>query len=578
MKRLLALILALTLVLTALPFQAFAAKGGKLIAITFDDGPDGHDTPRLLDGLKERGVSVTFFVQGQSAKYNSELVRRAYDEGHEIASHTWDHPQLTAISLAEVERQIADTEAVLDTICGEGTEYLVRPPYGSTNEQVREVIDCPMIIWSADTLDWQLLNSYAVRDAIIQKAFDGGIVLLHDIHSTSVTGALMAIDILLDWGYELVTVSELYRRRGVELKGHERYYMEPPNGYEDPGPIAMPEITYTTDGVTMEVTIHSDSDAPVYYTTDGSVPRGGSRAYTGPFTVLYPCEIRAVAAYKLNGSRSRTAELSFGAEPSAAPEFQVEDMVLTLTHPEEGVNIFYTVNGAPAESEGILYTEPVELPGVCTLRLVAAGGGWSMSNEVVVTVSERSVLYAGTALPEHRWFDALDRLISMGLVSGTGDYRYDHNGKVSRGMMVELLYRGSNDKLEEGWETTHTFADVKEKDYFAEAVEWAFRNQIVSGVSEREFQPGNLITRQEMYWIIDGYLEYRGTPLEKESSEVFHGYAYETLWIRSLFLTLSSGGLCRGTDRNLTGVITRGELASVLVQMLDYQASYLPEA
>ena len=90
MKRLLALLLALILILTALPFQAFAAKGGKLIAITFDDGPDYYDTPRLLDGLKERNVPVTFFMLGSSAEYNLDLVQRAYEEGDEIAIQSWN--------------------------------------------------------------------------------------------------------------------------------------------------------------------------------------------------------------------------------------------------------------------------------------------------------------------------------------------------------------------------------------------------------------------------------------------------------------------------------------------------------
>ena len=90
MKRFLSLFLVLVLCLCLIPVQAKAVQGGKLIAITFDDGPSSYNTSRLLDGLKARGVKVTFFCQGSAANANMSLVERAYAEGHEIANHSWD--------------------------------------------------------------------------------------------------------------------------------------------------------------------------------------------------------------------------------------------------------------------------------------------------------------------------------------------------------------------------------------------------------------------------------------------------------------------------------------------------------
>ena len=117
MKRILIAFLALVLVLTIVPFQTFAAQGDKLIAITFDDGPDSTDTPRLLDGLKERGVHVTFFMQGRSASYNQQLVNRVYAEGHEIACHTWDHPNLNSASVGEIKNQISKSFTSSEPSC-----------------------------------------------------------------------------------------------------------------------------------------------------------------------------------------------------------------------------------------------------------------------------------------------------------------------------------------------------------------------------------------------------------------------------------------------------------------------------
>ena len=200
MKRILSLILAFALVATlfpALPIRAEAATGGKLIAITFDDGPSSRYTAELLDGLAERGVKATFFMLGDMARYNRSLVKRAYEEGHEIASHTWDHPDLTGCTDEQIAAQIEDTFEELDHACGDEADYLVRPPYGSTNARVREQIDCPLIYWSVDSQDWSLLNTDAVRKKIVADAYDGCIILCHDIHRTTIPAALQAIDELL---------------------------------------------------------------------------------------------------------------------------------------------------------------------------------------------------------------------------------------------------------------------------------------------------------------------------------------------------------------------------------------------
>ena len=579
MKKYLSLLLAVLLVLTVLPVRANAATGDKLVALTFDDGPDPSDTPRLLDGLKKRGIHVTFFLQGQYAQRNLDIVARAYAEGHEIGSHTWDHPNLPDLSLDQVRWQIDRTSQVLDKVCGEGTEYLLRPPYGNTNDSIRAMIGMPLIQWSVDTLDWETLNAYSVRDAILREAYDGGIILLHDIHSTSVDGTLMALDTLIARGYEFVTVSELFRRRGVTLKDGVRYYECDPNG-TDLGPIPTPVITYTTDKVTMDVTITADTDAPIYYTTDGSEPNAASPVYTGPFTVDYPCNIRAVAAYKLNGSRSDTAILAYGMTPCDAPEIRVDNLVLTLEHDLEGVDLYYTIDGSKATDKSLLYTGPVEIPGGHYIRAVAGGGFYKFSSEIKLYCSGRSVL--STDLDPNSWyFEPMDRLVAEGLMSGTGNYRFEPGTKLTRAMLVALLYKCSGEDLGEDWIKSNPFTDVARGKYYAKAVEWAYRCGVVSGYNDRTFRPDGNINRQELCVIIDSYLRYRGVPLERGAScaDLFADYGRIQSWAISGVEALVAAGLMTGDGTNINprGNATRAEVAAVLNRMLDYELSSVPE-
>ena len=206
MKRIFSLLLALVMVLglAALFPPAQAKTGGKLVALTFDDGP-GPYTSRLLDGLKERGVEVTFFMVGSSVSRYPELVKRMYQEGHQLANHSYDHPDFTGLSDSEIRSQISRTNALLDKAAGAGSTYMVRAPYGSTNSRVRSVVGAPLTYWSVDPQDWKDRNATTVKNRVVSNAHDGAIILLHDIHSTSVDGALAAIDVLLDEGYEFVT-------------------------------------------------------------------------------------------------------------------------------------------------------------------------------------------------------------------------------------------------------------------------------------------------------------------------------------------------------------------------------------
>ena len=215
-------VLALALLL-GLSVPAFASDfTGKLIAITFDDGPGAY-TGTLLDELAARDVKATFFVSGYRASNYPETLKRMVAEGHQLASHTQNHENLNTLSAAKIASEISQTQALITAAGGDDPAY-IRPPYGNANKTVRAQAKVPLINWSVDPEDWKYHNADTVCQNILAGSYDGAIILVHDIYKTSVNGALAAIDKRLEQGYEFVTVRDLLLRRGVTPEAGVMYY------------------------------------------------------------------------------------------------------------------------------------------------------------------------------------------------------------------------------------------------------------------------------------------------------------------------------------------------------------------
>ena len=215
-------VLALVLLL-GFCVPAFASDfTGKLIAITFDDGPGAY-TSTLLDELAARDVKATFFVSGYRAASYPETLKRMVAEGHQLASHTQNHENLNTLSASKIASEISQTQALITAAGGDDPAY-IRPPYGNANQTVRAQATAPLINWSVDPEDWKYHNADTVCRNILSGSYDGAIILVHDIYKTSVEGALAAIDTLLKQGYEFVTVRDLLLRRGVTPERGVMYY------------------------------------------------------------------------------------------------------------------------------------------------------------------------------------------------------------------------------------------------------------------------------------------------------------------------------------------------------------------
>ena len=178
------------------------------IALTFDDGPSAAWTPALLDGLKERGVKATFFLIGENADKNPEIVKRMAEEGHLIGNHTYHHVELTKVSEKEARLELADTSAAIVRITGKEPEYM-RPPFGAWQRKLEQEIQMLPVLWTIDPLDWTTENQDEIVNKVVTEAEENDIILLHDCYKSSVEAGLRIIDILQEEGFVFVTVDEL---------------------------------------------------------------------------------------------------------------------------------------------------------------------------------------------------------------------------------------------------------------------------------------------------------------------------------------------------------------------------------
>lgn len=196
--------------------KASESKEKKTIALTFDDGPSSF-TNRLLDCLEANNAKATFFMVGTEIASFPDEVKRISELGFELGNHTYDHVDLTKLSTDEIRSEILQVDQALVDLTGGGASVL-RPPYGSINDNVIASVGTPMILWSIDTLDWKTLDAQKIVDAVMSEVEDGSVILMHDIYSSTVDAVEILVPKLIEEGYELVTVHELAAKHGVDLK------------------------------------------------------------------------------------------------------------------------------------------------------------------------------------------------------------------------------------------------------------------------------------------------------------------------------------------------------------------------
>ncbi|MCM3749298.1 polysaccharide deacetylase family protein [Paenibacillus pasadenensis] len=188
-------------------------KGDKVVALTFDDGPDVEITGEILDILKKENVKATFFVVGTRVKQNPEMLKRIADEGHVIGNHSYNHPQLGKASRSKILDELNRTDKLIENAVGYKPK-LMRPPYGSSSSLLRSILDetgRQQVLWSVDTRDWAGTSVKDMLANIDRNTKPGGNILMHSVGPKLKTPELLPLLIkdLRAKGYTFVTVDQL---------------------------------------------------------------------------------------------------------------------------------------------------------------------------------------------------------------------------------------------------------------------------------------------------------------------------------------------------------------------------------
>lgn len=200
-----------------------AVEQDKQVALTFDDGPSGKFTRRLLEGLEERGVKATFLLCGYRMEQYPALTEQIIENGHEIGLHGYSHKPMHNMRYEDVVLEIQKSLELLPENCNIN---FLRPPGGFCQnclESAAKEFGLSILHWSVDPKDWAVHDAQVIKKSVINQVRDGDVILLHDMSDSSVNAALAIIDALQKQGFQFVTASELANFKSTELVPGKKY-------------------------------------------------------------------------------------------------------------------------------------------------------------------------------------------------------------------------------------------------------------------------------------------------------------------------------------------------------------------
>lgn len=203
------------LLLVCMTTISIFAQGAKRIALTFDDGPKVKVTEEILEVLKENDVKATFFILGANGKRYPKILEKIHDEGHQIANHSYNHPNLKKLPMSDVKKELESTNKVITDVTNKKVIHF-RPPYGALGktqkEDLKKSLGMESVMWNICPKDWEKpSNADYIAKFLVENAKDNGIVLLHDYGKTA-QALKVAIPQIKAKGFEFVTVEELNKK------------------------------------------------------------------------------------------------------------------------------------------------------------------------------------------------------------------------------------------------------------------------------------------------------------------------------------------------------------------------------
>lgn len=200
------------------------SKDQKMVALSFDDGPNPIATNAILDTLEKYNARATFFDLGYLVEKYPDVVKREAALGCEVASHSYDHKDFSKLTAAQIKKDVEKTDAAFRKALGTSPAAF-RPPFGATNDTVKQNIPLPLYLWSVDTLDWKSRNAQSVMNLVKNAGdLDGKVILLHGIYGSSAEATAQLVPYLQKQGYTLVTVSELIQTKYGETPQQGKLY------------------------------------------------------------------------------------------------------------------------------------------------------------------------------------------------------------------------------------------------------------------------------------------------------------------------------------------------------------------
>lgn len=188
-------------------------EGSKFVALTFDDGPGYASTQRILDVLAKYKAKGTWFVLGSKVDANPDMLKKIDAAGHEVANHSYSHPNLVKLDLTSALQNINSASSSIKNVIGKSPAYL-RPPYGSYNDAIASNTNMKIALWSVDSLDWKYRNGQSAYQHVMNTLTTNPVILFHDIYDTSADAVELLVPRLAAEGYTFVTYSEMMAING----------------------------------------------------------------------------------------------------------------------------------------------------------------------------------------------------------------------------------------------------------------------------------------------------------------------------------------------------------------------------